>query len=965
MRTPVRIVPWSNPFIPALARFLAGLWDRGPENLVVVFPHDRPRRYLRQALAALPGLPRPTLLPSAPAVPDLFESLARELSPAPVRRAQRLDLTGLLHDIVSGLHDGNGGLADKLPLDRAAFLPWGLRLAALLEEFLRQDLEPRDLDYVQDEVEPYAAALLGQLGRIHAAYLEELAAHRWSTPGLDCRIVCADLDAALERLAGKTVVLAGHYALSGAEDRLFRKLWEQGRAEVVWQADPALAQGGPAHWTAAEHAAWMERWGLPAELLEPPAQRPRPVLRFYEGFDRHSQLAALEQELAEAPAGAAVVLPDPAALTPVLHHLPELPLNISMGYPLERTALFQLLETVLALQENRAPEGGFFWRDLIALIRHPYLKMLPVAGSQPLRRLFHDWERDIRQGRTHQDPRLLPRSLDPDLAPEVEAEAQGLVNEILERCLEAFAAPRTLADLAGAVAGLARMLHERGGGLWKRHLLDAECLVRLMKSVVPQLAHSAISRDEYPRDLLFSILRQFCAEERVSFEPEPLTGLQVLGMLETRLLHFDRVYILDAVEDLLPGVPAPDPLLPDPLRRLLALPDSRHRDHVAGYNFHRLLRGAAEVVLLYQSGVGTGVLDGKSVRSRYVEELLWEEERRRGALIKAGNEPPLVAVHFRIAAIPSGVPPIPRDAAIQDRLLARLTSTGLSPSRLDDYLTCPKRFFYRTLTGLKPLQEVDEEGDPLAVGSLVHRVLQEFLTPHVGRTLRLRDLDAELLAASFAKALAESPELAAIPYDRRLALEMTGRHRLERYLEAQDQPTTLVDLEKKLTAGVRAAGLTVPLAGVLDRVDRREGGLVVLDYKTGSGLPRPRSGAFGDEDLFARLAACDPARDPQPELLDELERAVQSLQLPLYLWLCAQQLGEPARDAGWVELGKEGKEILLFGPKAGDEDRELVISRRVPTLTDFLIRHMVGAPEFLARPGRRCDHCDFREPCGA
>ncbi|MES9994820.1 PD-(D/E)XK nuclease family protein [Desulfovibrio aminophilus] len=964
MPSPVRLVPWNNPFVPALARFLAGIWDRGPENILVVFPHERPRRYLRRALAELPGLPRPTLMPVIQDVPGLFAALARDLRPAPARRAQRLDLAGLLYDIVERLRGSGQGLLAKLPLDRLEFFPWGLRLATLLEELLRQDVEPPDLDQARDAVEPFAAALLEQLGGIYSAYVAELETRGWSTPGLDCREVRRDMDQVLAGLEGTTVILAGHYALSGAEDVLFRALWERG-AEVLWHADPALATGGPVHWCEEEHARGLSRWGARAELLEEPGPKAMPELRFYEGFDLHSQLAALERELPDSPENTAVVLPDAGALIPVLHHLPERDVNISMGYPLERTALFQLLETVLTLQENRT-DHGYLWRDVIALIRHPYLKMLPVGEGQPLRGLFHAWEQEIRSGRRFLDPFALPRHFAPEL-PEEEREAAGtLLEAVLERCLRAFENPATLADLARAVDGLARLLHEHGGGLWKRHLLDAECLFRLFGSVVPQLGQSAISRDPYPRDLLFSILRRLCADERVSFEPEPLTGLQVMGMLETRLLHFRRLYLLDAVESLLPGQPAADPLLPDSLRVLLGLPDSRRRDHVAGYTLHRLLRGAEEAVLLYKNGVTPGVLDGKSVRSRFVEELLWGLEKERGTLIKAGDAPPLLAVSFRVTAIPSGAPAVPKDGAVRDQLLARLTSRGLSPSRLDDYLACPKLFFYRVLTGLRPPREVDEDGDPQVVGSLVHGVLEAFLRPHLNQTLRLADLDAEALGDAFAETLEASPELAGIPLDRRLALALAGRHRLTRYLESQDAETTILALEQPVNAIVEAAGLRVPLTGTLDRVDQREDGVVVLDYKTGANLPRPRAGVWHDDALWEALAACDPAADPRPDLLEELGDKLRGMQLPLYLQMAAQALPDsPPRDAGWIELAREGKEILLLGREGDDELRDLLVRDRLPLLTDFLVRHIVGAPEFFPRPGRLCARCDFREACGA
>ncbi len=72
---------------------------------------------------------------------------------------------------------------------------------------------------------------------------------------------------------------------------------------------------------------------------------------------------------------------------PVLHHLPDKEPNISMGYPLDRTSLARLIENILVLQENRLEDGRYAWRDVINLIRHPYLRLLGPE-EKPLRKNF-------------------------------------------------------------------------------------------------------------------------------------------------------------------------------------------------------------------------------------------------------------------------------------------------------------------------------------------------------------------------------------------------------------------------------------------------------------------------------------------------------------------------------------------------------------------------------------------------
>ena len=97
-----------------------------------------------------------------------------------------LDRVALLHGCVQNLTEDDAALSARFArMGMALFLPWGLRLAALLEEMLGQGLETADLAYVENEVAAPAAALLGALGRIGRAYLAALNERRWTTPGLD------------------------------------------------------------------------------------------------------------------------------------------------------------------------------------------------------------------------------------------------------------------------------------------------------------------------------------------------------------------------------------------------------------------------------------------------------------------------------------------------------------------------------------------------------------------------------------------------------------------------------------------------------------------------------------------------------------------------------------------------------------------------------------------------------------
>jgi len=982
----IHIVPWNADFIDALADRLTGT-DRlgGLARTRIVFPHNRPARHLRAALAA--RLAPPVLLPRMQALDDFLRTLRQELDPRPALRAGRLDRIGLLHGIVHGLGLEDGPLS-ALNATARAFFPWGARLASLLEEMAGQGVRPAAIRNLTGEVSPWAEALLGQLDAIGEGYAAALAAHGWTTPGLDSLWLSEHLDDAEAAFARERLVFAGFHALSGTEEALLRRLWECGAAEVLWHTDPALAGGESPSWPAREHGRWLSRWHARADLIrEAPDASPQ-VRRFYEGFDLHSQLSVLESELAALPDtdSTAIVLPDPGALVPVMHHLPAVEANISMGYPLARSSLAQLLETILTLHENADAAGRYAWRDMIALVRHPLLRTLRARetpadndgpANMPLKSAYVAWERHIRSGAAMQAPAEWLLAYDAEQCAASESEVRALHGEVLAACFDNFRSAGTLRQLGQALDSLCELLRRRGGDTWRTHLIDAECLLRLWQSVVPELTGSILADEPYDQGLLFLILRHLVEAERVSFEPEPLAGMQVLGMLETRLLTFKRLFILDATEDKLPGAAAPDPLLPDPLRQALGLPGRRERDNVAAHNFFRLLMGAREVTVLYQAGVRPGALEGKSERSRYVEQLLWELERRQGELVKprplSDHAAPLKAVSFPVSPIVPHQPAIAVTPAMRVRLARRLADKGVTPSQLEVWLACPKKAFYAQVLGLRPLQEVAEDGDRAQFGELLHAVLKSFFAPHLGKPVSSGSFNPRELANVFEDALqGEAPlqdDAAAIglPFDARAALLASGRERLTRFL-ANMPPTTIVALEQDIQAELELPGSEaerrVVLKGRIDRIDLRESGHVVLDYKTG-GHKDAGADTWLDDAFFERLAGTEPGSAEAESLLAEFAALTIDVQLPLYLHMLAADARFSPVSAAWVELKSDGAERPLFDAKATPDQRALVMNKRAPALARLVLAHALAAPEFCARPGRHCQWCDFSGPCRA
>ncbi|WP_243363939.1 PD-(D/E)XK nuclease family protein [Fundidesulfovibrio terrae] len=978
---PITVIPWDRDFLTGLATQLLERFQGRFERLIVLFPHRRPRRYLLDKLASDERLAKPCILPRILSIDELFAELAGRLTDSPLRPLSELDRVGMLHAVVKRIGAGLRGPGNPFPAEVKDFFPWGLKLSALLEELFQQDVTASNLDHVQDMVMPTAAALLGSLKAIQKAYREELLATGASTPGLTRSLVAADAARAVELLGDRQVLACGFHALTGGEEALFKPLWRKNLVEILWHTDPAVATPGETpHWSCEEHLRWLKSWKAKAQLasdekrsplpswrtrtdqfsLFTAAQAPEPPRRakitFHQGFDLHSQLMALRRELDASAdtAGYAVVLPDTSMLMPVLHHLPRRDVNVSMGFPMWRSPLFKLIDTILRLQDGRMP-GGYHWREVIALLRHPLVKLLRIGEETPLRTLFHDWEAAIRRGEKYVDPAAWsPNEADPA--------AEELRLKVVRACFTRFENATTPRAMARALMGLAELLldPEHSGGRWERFVIDAACLSGLIDQVIPELYDSAVSQEEFPPEAVRSMAREMLKRQRVPFEADPLSGLQVLGMLETRLLTFERVFILGATEEALPGTPRPDPLLPDPLRQALGLPGQRERDLTAAHTFYRLIQGAREVGILYSSGIQPGVLDGKSLPSRYVEQLIWEEEKRRGRLIKPGEEPRrLITMPMR--GVHPASPAVENTRACRMKLATHLRYKGVSPTLLDSFLRCPLAFFYKYLTPLEPLEEVAEEGDPPALGELVHETLQDFFRPLLGKPVEAGGLDGAKLTQMFTRRLAEAQFFRQMPAHARRMLERTAQRRLAGLVRNTPQCTPL-ELEKRLRAKLTVDGERYDLGGIIDRLDQRGGELVILDYKTGQ-PKKPAKKFWDDPDIWDVVDASDTAAGLS--MLPYLSEKLGSIQMPLYLHAFAQSEGREASDAVFVCLGKDGEESPLFGAEADADEREERIGEKTPRLAGFILKMMLETETFAPEPSRTCAWCAFRQACGA
>jgi len=392
----------------------------------------------------------------------------------------------------------------------------------------------------------------------------------------------------------------------------------------------------------------------------------------------------------------------------------------------------------------------------------------------------------------------------------------------------------------------------------------------------------------------------------------------------------------------------------------LGLREKEREEEITWYHFQRLVRSADEAYLLWQNQptASSDGLEGKTQRSRFVERILWEEERRQGRLLEGEIRRATLAIPADHFLPPEGIPKA-KDA-LWLKLRALSGGRGISPTLLNTYLQCPLLFYYRYVLELSPPEEVleDVEGDIL--GEVIHRALEDYFQPFLGRTYDpRRDNDPDRLFSLF-EAHWDASRLGGLGPERRFFLMEVVRYRFEEFLKGIKGPFRVLLLEEEMALPMRLLGAEWRFFGRIDRLDLRDGFKVVVDYKTG--IPRNRRS-------FVPL--WEVPKDLDYQSLKDLSRKVPDLQLQLYVLLVSQgDEGELRRTtASYLYLSEIGNAMESFLRKPQDilkEEADWVrwFREGLPGLLEYLLRHMLESPLYWrATDQGTCSFCEYEPGC--
>lgn len=639
--------------------------------------------------------------------------------------------------------------------------------------------------------------------------------------GLVYREAVENIESYIQNNANKTHVFLGFNALNTAEETIIQELLENQLAEIYWDIDKVFmdnkihdaglfARQHKTNWNYFNHNPfqWVTEHYSTSKNIETNGIPKQVGQAKYIG----NILKTIKQQQGTLQ-NTAVILGDESLLIPVLNSLPQNvdALNITMGLPLKSIPLASLFQSLFEIHKKGSKI--FYFKDVIKIISHQFIRPLFVDAHK-------DFALNILN--TINSNNLVYITLEQlktmiyqchDLLDLLFSNWEVSVEHAIAKCSTLILALKNHLDL------------DKSG-----NLLALEYVFRF-HTLFNELSRLNASYKHIKNvTTLYGVYKELLNSETLDFQGEPLQGLQIMGMLESRVLDFETIIISSVNEGLLPAGKTSHSFIPFDVKLENNLPTYKEKDAVYTYHFYRLLQRAKNIYILYNTEAD--VLVGGE-KSRFISQLEIEN------------------IHaIKHSIITPDVPiTIPTLATIQKtndviHTLKSIAEKGFSPSSLTNYIRNPIDFYYEKILGVKQLEDVEETIAANTLGTVVHNTLEAFYKPLEGKILTvdiiktLKQKITETVTLHF-KAEYKAGD---ITKGKNLIIYEIAKRYVSNFLDIElkllQAGNTIkilaIEAENRVPIHIPEINFNVNLTGKVDRVDEFNGITRIIDYKTGS-----------------------------------------------------------------------------------------------------------------------------------
>ncbi|OFY46658.1 MAG: hypothetical protein A2Z69_00740 [Bacteroidetes bacterium RBG_13_44_24] len=623
----------------------------------------------------------------------------------------------------------------------------------------------------------------------------------------------------------------GFNALNECEKSLMIRINKEGRARFYWDYDNSYMAGSKLNSAGFFMRENLKFFGndMPGEwscdtLIQ--GSQSKVSRRIIDTSSDLAQVKLIPQLISEirglSPDNAhetAVILADENLLMPVLTSLPEnIPdINITMGFPLKQTSVYTLVKYLLDLQRTAIVQNGVIYfnhREVTGILKHSLVA-----------ELIDEKEKKITGEITEKNLIRIPSE-------------RFKKSEVLSAIFCKPASPAQVSEYLKDILLLIASRQSSGTEDPFNTKMRNEFIYKVILAV--NRLEGLAEDQEVSLTLItwINLLDRLLKSQSVPFSGEPLSGIQIMGILETRILDFRNLIILSVNDGVLPAITSGSSFIPFGLREAFGLPSINHRESVYAYHFYRLLQRAENVTFVYNSNP-EGLRSGEM--SRFLQQMKYDPNLKPDHLNLGFN----IRNHASINSV------IERTEDHQVKLLSRFipeeTGRYLSPSAVNMWLNCRMKFYYRYVCGLKEPETITEEIDPALLGTLLHDTMKSLYVRFTGKRITAAEIhsihsDRQAIRKQINSTIRElfSRDSDAVVAGNELIVNEVLLAYISRILEADKAyaPFLILGLETpvrfRLTAGEGKDRIVLIAGGNADRIDEKDGLVRIVDYKTGT-----------------------------------------------------------------------------------------------------------------------------------
>lgn len=518
----------------------------------------------------------------------------------------------------------------------------------------------------------------------------------------------------------------------------------------------------------------------------------------------------------------AVVLPDENFLIPVLQSIPEQisKINVTMGFPLQTTPVAGLMDLLFVMYRKAKRDKN--------QVRYYHQHVLSILNHQLIAQQHDPTVKMIIDEMTNKNLIYVSSShfsSHPFLA--ILFQPVFTVDELLNQLKKIIRAVHNMLINSEIHADAVKM---------ESSFLYQYLTVLNRLSDIYQKYENILNMNP---ETMMLLINQLTASISVPFVGEPLEGMQIMGVLETRGLDFDNLIICSFNEGVYPQKNNANSFIPYHLRKGFQLPTFEHQDAVASYNFYRLIHHAKNIIMLTDSRTDAG-------SSGEVSRFFYQLHYYHG--IDIHQKTPV----YDMALNRENEITIKKDFEILNKLeqFKKGTNQGfrtLSASSLNSYISCPLQFYFNYIENISEEEEIAETIEYDMFGNLFHAVMDDLYNSFTGKLI-----NKEIIEEIIKHPLKIDQSIVQAFNKLYFKSESTSKHELEgnnlliakilrKYIikvleiDIDYTPFTLIRTEEKKYATLPTRFGEIQFKGIIDRVDEKEGKIRIIDYKTGGG----------------------------------------------------------------------------------------------------------------------------------